>query len=128
QPALDPDRHLRIQLPLALGSDALPEPDLAIAPGSWRDHLKSHPTTALLVVEVSETSMTHDRERKRRVYARAGIPEYWIFYVGAKEIEVCREPRSEDYRSRVILKAGDTLSPLCCPGLSIRVEALLPYV
>lgn len=126
QPALGPERHLRVQLPLALGSDALPEPDLAIVPGSWRDYLKSHPTTALLVVEVSETSMTHDRERKRKVYARADIPEYWIFYVGAKQIELCRDPRGEDYRSRVILKAGDTLSPLCCPGLSLRVEDLLP--
>jgi Uma2 family endonuclease len=61
--------HVRTQLPLALGSHAEPEPDLAVVPGRRHDYRSGHPTLAVLVVEVSETSAQYDREVKRRLYA-----------------------------------------------------------
>src|SRR5262245_14333663 len=55
--------HLRIQLPLALDPYSEPEPDVAVIVGSPRDYRDSHPTSAVLVVEVADTSLEHDRKR-----------------------------------------------------------------
>ena len=117
---------LRIQMPLALDLWSEPAPDLAVVTGHWRDYLSDHPKTAALVVEVSASSARLDREEKRVLYAVAGIPEYWILYVKTKQLEVLREPVDGDYRSRVILKPGDIVTPLAAPAASIRVADLLP--
>jgi Uma2 family endonuclease len=69
---------VRPQLPLAVGDDSEPEPDIAVVQGAWQDYSHSHPFTAVLVVEVADSSLLHDRKRKTRLYAQAGIPEYWI--------------------------------------------------
>lgn len=122
-----PQGHqFRVQLPLVLGEESEPEPDLAIVPGSPRDYSESHPETAILVVEVSDSSSFHDRERKRSLYARWAIPEYWILDVAGKQLEVYRNPGEGGYQTRLILKAGDTITPLASPGASIAVADLLP--
>src|SRR5688572_11859634 len=72
------DRALiRVQMPLIAGTWSVPEPDVAVVPGLSEDYEQSHPTRALLVVEVSESSLPQDRLTKSRVYAHAGVPEYW---------------------------------------------------
>lgn len=122
-----PQGHqIRIQLPLLLGSDSEPEPDVAVVPGGPRDYIPSHPTTAVLIVEVSDSSSFHDRERKGGVYARAGIPEYWLLDVVAERLEVYRNPGAGIYQTRHHLKTGDTVTPLANPGASIAVADLLP--
>lgn len=118
--------HVRVQLPLALGGDSEPEPDLAVVPGGPRDYMKDHPETAVLIVEVSDSSAFHDRERKRSRYARSAIPEYWIVDVAGKQLEVYRNPGEGSYQTRLILKAGDTVAPLASPEAAIAVADLLP--
>jgi Uma2 family endonuclease len=100
--------HLRIQLPLVLGEYDEPFPDIAVVLGSPRDYLSLHPTTALLVVEVSEASLKTDREVKGSLYAKAGIPEYWIVNLKERVVEVYREP-AKDARAvlRRLLSAAD---------------------
>lgn len=66
---------LQSQMPLNLNADSQPEPDLAVVPGHWRDYLNAHPTTAVLIVEVSDSSLPLDREAKRVLYAEAQIPD-----------------------------------------------------
>jgi Uma2 family endonuclease len=117
---------LRVQMPLAMDLWSEPAPDLAVVTGHWRDYLSDHPKMAVLVVEISGSSARLDREEKRLLYAAAGIPEYWILYVKTKRLEILREPREGDYRSRVILEPGDTVTPCAAPGASIRVADLLP--
>ena len=75
--AFGPNYVVRVQGPLDLGERSQPEPDLAVVPGSPRDY-RDHPKTASLVVEVSDSTLVFDRERKARLFAKAGIPEYWI--------------------------------------------------
>ncbi|NJM13137.1 MAG: Uma2 family endonuclease [Synechococcaceae cyanobacterium SM1_2_3] len=70
--------HIRVQMPLALGDNSEPEPDVAVVPGKTRDYVNAHPTTAALVVEVADTTLRLDRKAKQAVYARNGIAEYWI--------------------------------------------------
>lgn len=66
---------VRTRLPLSLGDYSEPEPDVAVVKGSPRDSRDAHPSSALLVVEIAETSLDYDRRRKLPVYVRAGIPE-----------------------------------------------------
>jgi Uma2 family endonuclease len=120
------DCCVRVQTPLALGTDSLPEPDFAIVPGDDFDYLHSHPTTAFLVVEVADSSVYHDRERKGRLYARSGIPELWIVNLVDRTLEVYRDPVQGAYRSRAILRSPDAVSPLSRPQVVISARDLLP--
>jgi Uma2 family endonuclease len=120
------DYDVRSQLPLALGDDSEPEPDVAIVPGSWQDYSHSHPTSAVLIVEVADSSLLHDRKRKAGLYALAGIPEYWIDNLVDRCLEVYRKPQAGKYTSRTILREGDTVSPLSRPEASIPVAGLFP--
>jgi Uma2 family endonuclease len=115
-----------VQMPLALDDDSEPEPDLAVVRGSDpRENLISHPTSAVLVIEIADSSLRHDRD-KAALYARAGIPEYWIVNLKERCLEVLRDPQNAVYRPRTVLRAGNTVSPLACPEASIAVADLLP--
>jgi len=63
---------------LILGLYSAPEPDVALVPGTEETYDDAHPRTALLVVEVADSSLAQDRITKAAMYAGAGIPEYWI--------------------------------------------------
>ena len=63
--------------PISVSSISEPEPDIAVVKGTPRE-FKDHPSTALLAVEVSETTLAMDRKRKASLYASAGILDYWI--------------------------------------------------
>lgn len=121
-----PGSYIRVQAPLALGEDSAPEPDVAVVPGNLWDYENEHPLTALLVAEVSRQSLFHDRKNKLPVYALHGIPECWILNLRNKTLEVSRDPSGERYRTRLILRAGDTISPLARPEAVIAVADLLP--
>jgi Uma2 family endonuclease len=118
---------VRGRMPLALGPMSEPEPDLAVVTGSPRDYARKHPTGAVLVVEVSDSTLHHDR-RKQKLYAEAGIPDSWILNLVDGCLEVYRDPDPTQgiYRTRLVLKAGDRISPLASPEASFAVADLLP--
>ena len=117
--------HIRIQMPLALGFDSEPEPDLAVVPGEPLDYRDAHPSTAVLVVEVADSSLLRDRT-KASLYARAGIPEYWLENLVDWCLEVYRELKEGVYTSRTVFRVGDSISPLSHPEAVIPVTSLLP--
>lgn len=123
--------RIRVQLPLALGPASEPEPDVAVVKGTPRDTPPGHPTTAALVVEVAETSLTLDRGLKARGYARAGIADYWIVNLVDRVVEVYRDPgvdrpRRFGYRSARVVRPDEALSPLALPSAAIPVGRFLP--
>lgn len=125
--------HVRVQLPLALDPSSEPEPDVTVVAGSPRDYRDAHPASALLVVEVSDTTLLHDREQKGSLYARAGLAEYWIVNLPDRLLEVYRDPSSSPqarygfaYRTAQLCNAGDPISPLAAPAAAIAVADLLP--
>jgi Uma2 family endonuclease len=127
-----PEWHPRLHSPLALDDDSEPEPDLAIVAGMPRDYAGAHPSTAALVVEVSDSSLNLDR-LKGGLYARAGIQDYWIVNVIERVLEVHREPHPAVdapygwiYRSVDLLRPPATLTPLAASGTRILVGDLLP--
>ena len=106
---IDRERYkLRIGNPLTLRPLSEPEPDLAVVErsASTRTH---HPSTALLVVEVSQTSLARDRERKARIYAAAEVPEYWIVDLAHSAIEVRSDPGAHGYRELTVYGKGDAV-------------------
>jgi Uma2 family endonuclease len=122
---------LRQQMPLRLiGVDTEPEPDLAVVAGTLDDYLEAHPTTALLVVEVAETSLAYDRDVKGPLYAQTGIADYWIVNLPSRSLEVFRVPqrttRGGRYTIHQTLTPDATITPLAAPGQTIRVATLLP--
>ncbi len=118
--------EIRGQLPLALGEDSEPEPDLAVVVGGIRDFRDGHPTTALLIVEIADSSLLHDRKQKIPLYARCGVPEAWLLNLPRKALEVYRNPVDGIYRTRMVLHAGDVIAPVARPEGSVRVADLLP--
>ncbi len=115
--------ELSIQSPLALSDDSEPEPDVAIVPPGNYD--TEHPSTALLVIEVSDTTLRKDRS-KAALYASAGIGEYWIVNLGARAVEVYSSPEGDHYREIHALRAGDVLRPAAIDGVAIAVAEILP--
>jgi Uma2 family endonuclease len=120
------ERYLRVQLPLEVAEDSVPEPDLALVgePSSPA----AHPRTADLVVEVTVTSSTLDRGRKAELYATAGVVEYWVVDVPRAVVEIHRHPASGGYRQVEAYRAGDVL-PSPVPGVAgLAVANLLADV
>jgi Uma2 family endonuclease len=117
---------VRAQLPLAVDDRSEPEPDIAVVVGAPRDYRDSHPKTALLVVEVADSSLTFDRTRKLAMYARNGIEDYWILNLETQVLEVYRQPHDSKYRDRRILDGSRQITPLHATGRSVPVSDLLP--
>ena len=80
----------------------------------------------MLVVEVADTSLHRDRTVKPRLYAGAGIPEYWLISLPDARVEVHREAVAGGYTRRSIHRAGETIAPVARPGTAIDVDDLLP--
>ena len=119
---------VRVQLSLVLGKRSVPEPDAAVVAGRIPDYDRAHPTTALLVVEVADSSLKQDRLTKRAIYAAAGIPEYWIVNLPDDCVEIRRdpEPAARRYASVTIARRGDTIELGVLPGVRVSVDDLLP--
>jgi len=130
--AFGPSYYVREEKPIALDERSEPEPDVVVVPGRPRDYLNAHPSRPVLVVEVADTSLALDRLRKGRLYARAGIADYWIVNLIDEGLEVYREPvRAPSgpdwkYDSVRLLRRNAVVTPLAAPRARIRVAALLP--
>jgi Uma2 family endonuclease len=124
---------VRVQDPVALDEESEPEPDIAVVPGTHRDYLAGHPARAALVVEVAESSLEYDRGPKGSLYARAGLPDYWIVDPVHRRLELHREPVEDAaaafgwrYARVDRLAPGDFVTPLAAPSARIPVDDLLP--
>lgn len=125
--------HVRCQLPMSLGAEDEPEPDICVVVGNPRDYRASHPITAVLVAEVSDTSLAYDRHEKASLYARAGIADYWIVNLVDAVVEVHRDPApmadqpfGHHYRSVTRHAPPAVIAPLAAPQAQVPVVDLLP--
>jgi Uma2 family endonuclease len=118
--ALDDTFDVRGHSPFAATDDSEPEPDVSV---SRRSTERAHPSAALLLIEVSESSIRKDREIKTRLYAEAGVPEYWIVDLTGDEIvvEVHTDPSPQGYRMIETMAQDRILRPTRLPGVEIAV-------
>jgi len=131
--AFGPGWLVRQQDPIALDPDSEPEPDLSVVRGSPRDYLADHPARPVLVVEVAESSLRFDRRDKGSLYAKAGLPDYWIVNLRDRRLEVYRHAAADDaarfgwrYLDVKAFAAGARVTPLALPDVSIAVADILP--
>jgi Uma2 family endonuclease len=124
---------VRAQGSLDLSPHGIPSPDLAVTPGSPQGAPRTIAKSALLVVEVSDTTVAYDRSSKASLYAAGGIGDYWIVNLIQRQLEVYRDPVADNtqlfgfrYANRTILDPADVVSPLAAPQASITVADLLP--
>jgi len=118
--------------PMTLPNASEPEPDIAIVqPILYREH-HPYPEQVLWVIEFANTSLAKDRDVKRKIYAEAGIPEYWRVNLNASELTVWRyerhpgnsAPQSNDYQFKQTFTQG-TIRPVSFPEISFSVEYFL---
>jgi len=131
--ALPPGWIVRTQMPVSLDDKSEPEPDLVVVRGRPADYRHTHPSRPALAVEVAESSLEFDRQRKGSLYARAGIEDYWIVNLVDRVLEVYRDPAPDAsavhgwrYRSVLRLTPPAVVAPLDFPSSRIRVADLLP--
>jgi len=99
---------VRVQSAFAAGDHSEPQPDVAVVPRG--DYSAAHPTEALLVVEVADSSLKKDRTVKARLYAERGVPEYWVVDLRGGVVEVHSEivnaaySRVTPYRTGAVIR------------------------
>jgi len=125
--------HVRTQKGFDVGTRNDPGPDIAVVPGTARDYAGRTPSAAVLIVEVSETSLSKDITAKAEKYATAGVPDYWVIDLLNRRIVVLRDPvtlpeglGATAYRTHLTFGPTDTVSPLAAPHASAAVADLLP--
>jgi Uma2 family endonuclease len=116
-----------VQDPLRLSNQSEPVPDVILLRPRSDFYAASHPTAAdvLLLVEVSDTTLTYDLRRKVPLYAREGVPEVWVVDLNGQRVLVYRDPSPTGYRVSLILHRGDRLAPLAFPDLDLAVDDIL---
>jgi Uma2 family endonuclease len=102
--------------------ESRPEPDLM-----WlrkADYRRAHPQSqdVQLAIEVAYSSLNYDLEDKRKLYAEARIREYWIVDASANCIHVFSDPIDGDYRTRMVYKVGECLSPKISPNAVLNLQ------
>ncbi len=116
-----------VRNPVRLHRYGEPEPDIALLKPRDDCYAAAHPTAAdvLLLVEVADTSLAYDHERKLPAYAAAGIPEVWLIDLTTDRIEVYREPDGGAYRDRRVLGRKATLTILRLPDITLAASEIL---
>lgn len=122
---------VNVQNPFA-ADESDPQPDVSVIPGRMEDYT-DHPTVALLVVEVADSTLAQDTTTKAELYATAGIADYWVLDVDGRRLLVFRDPvplptglGATAYRTHLVYGPADSVSPLAVPSASVRVSDLLP--
>jgi len=124
---------VQIQLPLDFTPHSRPHPDVAVVVGTWEDYTERHPTTAVLVVEVSDSTIGEDTSTKMSLYAAAGIADYWVIDVAGCRVLVFRNPKAEAgqpfghaYSQVSAFSRDQFIIPLAAPDVRVAVADLLP--
>jgi Uma2 family endonuclease len=123
---------VRSQGPIHASELSEPEPDIAVVRGS-RDQFDDHPTSAVLMVEVSRSSIRYDRRTKASLYASIGVPDYWVLDVERRVLEVRRKPIEDAsqqfgwrYDESCTIDTTGKIVPLENPQASLAVADMLP--
>lgn len=133
QLAFGPDYWVRNQSSLDLTPTTVVDPDLAVIRGSPLNPPRDNPTSALLIVEVSQTTLNFDPGCKASLYASAGIGDYWVLDLEARRLVVHRDPIADAsqpfgwrYAGLNTLAPGEAVTPLAAPAARVAVADLLP--
>ena len=122
--------QIRVQEPVTLEEHSEPEPDLALVRPDPTYYEARHPQASdvFLIIEVSDSTLSYDREVKSRAYARAGILDYWVLDLKNRQLHVYRDPMLEGYGQEISLGEAEMIAPLAFPTSLVRVGDFLGRV
>jgi len=121
---LDPRAAIRVQSSFIASDASQPQPDIAVCPPE--DYLGEHPAVAWLVIEVADSSRRKDRGLKARLYAEAGIAEYWVVDLQSREIVVHTDIVDGIYSRTTPYAKGAEIALVRFPDVRILVADVLP--
>lgn len=107
-----------------LTDTSLPEPDLMVVAAAAAHEGVVLPEMVRLFIEVADTSLAYDLGRKLRLYARSGVPEYWVADVNGREIIRFHVPAGERYAERTSFAFGEAVSSATIAGLTVDTSRL----
>jgi Uma2 family endonuclease len=110
-----------VQDPVSLNKYSEPEPDISILELSEHNYIKYHPNAddVVFLIEVSDSTLTYDRTKKARLYAKASIPEYWIINLVGNQLEVYQNPIDGKYTTKTVLSKNDKVK---IPNTDIEIN------
>ena len=116
-----------VQDPILLGDASEPEPDIILLKPEDTFYSSRLPvaTDALLIIEVSDSTLRYDQTSKLALYAENHIPELWIVNLQEQQLEIYREPNGSNYSQTLILKDLETVASLAFPEIEISVKDIL---
>jgi Uma2 family endonuclease len=118
---------LSIQNPVRVGDYDLPQPDVALLRprADFYGSGKATPADVLLLVEVSDSTLRTDLGRKARIYADAGVGEYWVIDLNNRVLYVHRARQTGRYATRRVLGPEEQISAVFAPAVEFRVNDLI---
>ncbi|MGB3640522.1 MAG: Uma2 family endonuclease [Rivularia sp. (in: cyanobacteria)] len=123
---LGDEAMIRQEKPITLPNNSEPEPDIAIVKPLGREYLEHHPypENVFWLIEYSNSSLEKDLETKTKIYAEAGIAEYWVVNLKKRQLIVFREPSDGEYASKSTIAQG-TICPLPFPNIAVSVDMIV---
>ena len=112
--------------PVWLNEHSEPQPDMMLVPRVRKLERHPRPEDVFLLLEISDSSLAYDRERKLAAYAKAGVREYWIVNLQQDIFEVFRQPADGKYQVALTFTPGQTLSPLAFEDVKVPVADIIP--
>ena len=126
---------IRIQEPIIVSSTSEPEPDIVIAKKKDDNYLSSHPVPddIILIIEISDSTLSFDQKTKLSLYAEVGINNYWIFNLLNNNLEVYQNPFKSNvdkynYRSKNIFLSNEIVFLPDLDNLSLNLSKVFPSV
>lgn len=118
---------VQVQGSVRLGRFGEPNPDVVLLrpqPDFYASRLPG-PSDMLLVIEIADSSLDYDRDVKSRIYAEAGVPEYWLVDLDDRGVTCCTDPRGGAYQRLRRSAPGEWIAPQALPQCGIPADALL---
>jgi Uma2 family endonuclease len=122
---LSPLLEVHHGLSVQLNDNTLVDPDISITPKLKLERRYLRRDELFMVAEVSDTTLDYDLGEKARVYAKAGVSEYWVVDINGAQTWVHREPSETGYKSKTSVAFDRNLELLEVEGTKIRVSELL---
>jgi Uma2 family endonuclease len=117
--------EIRETHPITLPNNSEPEPDVAIVRSPDTQYFAHHPypEDIFWLIEYSDTTLSKDLNAKQRIYAQAGILEYWVVNLQASVLIVFRGIGNDGYQTETKLTSG-SISPLSFSDIEVEVRRL----
>jgi Uma2 family endonuclease len=115
-----------MQNPIVLAEDSEPVPDISVLrqrPVSYKER-EADAADVFVLIEVADTSLAYDRSTTARLYAEAGVPEYWVVDCTAESVEVYRMPGPEGYRDIRLVAGRATLTLQAFPDVALTTAQI----